>query len=96
MDPATAVLLAVIVCMIPIAYRAKMKLDDRIDGVNKDCRNLSEKVIEATTKLDMLLDHSGFDVPKTNRKIKESMEELRQNDKPSIGCINIQELYKSK
>jgi len=44
--------------------------------------------------VDMLLDHSGFDMRKVNRAIKDNLDEIKRNDKPSVGCINMKELYK--
>jgi hypothetical protein len=44
----------------------------------------------------MLLEIAGLDNRKVNRAIKEHMDELKNNNKPSIGCINIQELYRAK
>ena len=58
------------------------------------CDNLRERITITETKLDMILDNSGFDVHKVNKAIKENMEELKKNDKPSIGCINTKELRK--
>jgi len=56
---------------------------------------LKERITITETKLDMILDNSGFDIHKVNRAIKENMEELKKNDKPSIGCINTKELRKT-
>ena len=46
------------------------------------------------TKMDIYLDHSGFDVPKVNETIKKNIKELKKNNRPSVGCINVKELYK--
>jgi hypothetical protein len=48
------------------------------------------------TKMDIYLDHAGFDVPKVNETIKKNMKELKKNNKPSVGCINVKELYRDK
>ena len=51
-------------------------------------------VLEA--ELDILLHHSGFDVPKMKQSIKQNMKEIKQNHGPTTGCINIKELYRDK
>lgn len=95
MDPATAILLAVIICGTGIGFKVKVKLDEKIDKVNEHCVSVSDKMIKVETKLDMLLHHSGFDVRKADKDIDEHMEDLKKNDKPKLGCINIDGLYRS-
>jgi hypothetical protein len=87
MDPAY-VLLIVVVALIAIAAKA-------ISDVNKKCNKASEGLIAVATKLDILLELGGLDIHKVNKAIKEHMDELKKNDRPSIGCINVKELYRA-
>lgn len=54
------------------------------------------RLVKLETKMDIYLEHAGFSVPKIDRAIKQHMEELQQNDRPAVGCINISQLYKDK
>jgi hypothetical protein len=94
MCPEVYVLLAILVTLIGITAKLFSDARKSRDELSKRCNELGNSVIKIETKLDIYLDHSGFDVPKVNRKIKEHMDELKQNDKPSVGCIHVKELYK--
>jgi hypothetical protein len=98
MDPAITVLLAVITSMIavgmPLLVREFKDMRKLHDNTHSQCDKLNDRQTIVETKLDMLLDAGGFDIHKVNRTIKEHMEELKENDKPSIGCIDIKKLYK--
>jgi hypothetical protein len=83
------VLLAIVVALIGIA--AKVLTD-----VSNKCNKTHEGLIAVTTKLDLLLELGGLDNHKVNRAIKEHMEELKDNNKPSVGCINMKEQYRTK
>lgn len=72
------------------------ELRDGMDNTHNQCDKIKEREIVVETKLDILLDDRGFDIQKMNRKIKEHMDELKDNNKPSIGCIDIKELYRNK
>lgn len=93
MDP-VYVLLAIIVVLIPIFVKEIKDIHKMIHNTHSQCDKINERETIVETKLDIFLEHSGFDVPKVNRTIKEHMEELKQNDKPSVGCINVKELYR--
>jgi hypothetical protein len=96
----------------PLLVKGLKDINKAVDGrVNKlaekheaDCDELTDKFdkikesqIVVETKLDIFLQHEGFDVPKVNKAIKEHMDELKENGKPSVGgCINITELYLDK
>ena len=88
MDPAY-VLLAVIVVVIPLAVKA-------FKEVVNHCNKIDQRMTVVETKLDIFLDHNGFDVSKVNKTINEHIGELKKNDKPSVGCINVKELYRDK
>jgi len=88
MDP-VYVLLSVVIAMIAVGAKG---LNDLRNKANRN----SEGIIAVETKLDILLEIGGLDTHKVNRSIKEHMEELKQNGKPSIGCINIKALYRDK
>jgi hypothetical protein len=78
----TDILLAIIIAAgIPL-IRQILKLSTRL------------AVLEA--EMDILLHHSGLDVPKTKQAIKMNMKEIKQNHGPTTGCINIKELYRDK
>lgn len=89
MDPAIAVLLAIIVVLIPLAIKAFKDTHTRCDRINN-------RVTIVETKLDIYLNHAGFDINKINRAIKENIEELQQGDSLSIGCIDVKDLYREK
>ena len=66
-------------------------------------RSLSRKISETAdrttyieAKMDIYLDIAGLDVQKVNGKIKDHIAELMQNGRPSVGCINVKELYKTE
>jgi len=68
----------------------------------EDCKYLTEKqlkfaekLVKLETKMDIYLEHSGFDVSKIEWSIRRHMSELERNDRPTVGCINIKELYKT-
>lgn len=95
MDPAVYVLLAIIIVTIPILVKEIKDIHKAISNTHGQCDKISERQTVVETKLDIYLDHAGFDVHKVNRVIKEHMEELKQNDNPSIGCIKVKELYRA-
>ena len=93
MLPECAVLLGVITvllgCGIPLIIKGFGKAND-------ERHKISERQTVVETKLDLLLTHNGFDMQKVNKAIKEHKEELEESQKrgtPSIGCINVKELY---
>jgi hypothetical protein len=88
MDP-TYILLAMIVVLIPIVYKA-------FKDMSNHCNKVNNRVTVVETKLDIYLEHTGFDIGKVNKAIKENIEEIKQNGSPSVGCINIKELYRDK
>jgi hypothetical protein len=67
-----------------------------IVGLSRYISKLSTRMTVVETKMDIYLDHIGFDVPKVNETIKKNMKELKKNNRPSVGCINIKELYRDK
>jgi hypothetical protein len=96
MDPAEAVLLAILVVLIPLFFRGLTKIQEKCDTRSK---NINDRLISTETKMDIYLHHSGFDVGKVNKAIKEhkeEIEELKQNGSPAIGCIDIESLYRAK
>ena len=84
---AAYVLLIVIIALIGVA--AKVLTD-----VHKKCDRTSEGLIGLKAKLDILLELGGLDIHKVNSSIKDHMNELKQDGEPSVGCINIKELYR--
>lgn len=88
MDPAY-VLLVVVVALIGIAAKA-------LNDVRNKCNKTSDGLIAVKSKLDILLEVAGFDIHKVNRSIKEHKDELEEDGAPSVGCINIKELYRDK
>jgi hypothetical protein len=93
MDP-TAIVVTILVALIGVGGGSLWHVHKRIDSAKEQCSKISDHVIIIETKLDIYLEHSGFDVQKVNKAIKENMEELKRNDKPTVGCIHIKELYK--
>lgn len=94
MNPEVAVLLglwiAVMSTGVPLIYKGISKNKDK-------CENIELRQTRIETKLDIFLDQQGFDVMKVNSKIKEHIEELKQNDVPHVGgCIKVKELYKEQ
>jgi hypothetical protein len=83
------VLLIVVVALIGIAAKA-------IHDVRKKCDKTSEGLIGVKAKLDLLLELGGLDIHKVNKAIKDHINELKQDGAPSVGCINIKELYRDK
>jgi len=96
MDPAVAVLLAIVIALIPVLRSENKSIKKSVKDLENQCNDIHEHQVVAETKLDIFLEHSGFDLKKVNNKITEHMEELKNNDKPQIGCINIKELYRDK
>ncbi len=94
MDPAIGVLLAIVICLIPVGAKIVTRMQKKFDEAQKHCNKISDRVIVVETKLDIYLDHSGFDIRKVNKAITDNMEELKKNDKPTVGCIHVKELYK--
>ena len=70
------------------------QLHASIQNTHSQCDKIKDREIINETKLDMLLDEKGFDIRKVNKAIKEHMDELKENNTPSIGCINVKELYR--
>ena len=68
---------------------------DKCEEISNRIGKLTDRQTIAETKLDIFLDCQGFDIHKVNKAIKENMEELKKNDKPSVGCINTKELRKA-
>jgi hypothetical protein len=89
MDPATTVLLAVIIALVGVAYKV-------INDVHKKCDKTTEGLIGVKAKLDILLELGGLDIHKVNKAIKEHINELKQDGAPSTGCINVKELYRDR
>jgi len=85
MDP------AYIVLAVLIGIGAKV-----LTNIHKKCDKTSEGLIGVKAKLDILLELGGLDIHKVNKKIKEHMDELKQDGEPSVGCIKIEELYRDK
>lgn len=63
--------------------------------VREQCYELKSKSVKLETKMDIYLHHAGFDLPKVDKAIRDHMEELQQNDRPTVGCINISSLYRA-
>lgn len=95
MDP-VYILLTVIGILTPVLAFEIRDLRKGINNTHSQCDKINDRQTAVETKLDIFLYHAGFDVNKVNRTIKEHMEELKQNDKPSVGCINVKELYRDK
>jgi hypothetical protein len=91
-----SIVIAIITVCIPLFVNAIKDLIKAIGNTHGQCDKISERQVAVETKVDILLEIAGLDNHKVNRTIKEHMEELKQNDKPSVGCINIQELYRTK
>lgn len=95
MDP-VYILLTVIGILTPVLAVEMRDLRKGITNTHSQCDKIDTRQTILETKLDIFLDHSGFDVQKVNKTINEHMEELKKNNKPSVGCINIKELYRTK
>jgi hypothetical protein len=94
MEPtAIYVLLAIVIALVTVGIPLFV---NAIKDINKAISKISEREVAVETKVDILLEIAGLDNHKVNRTIKEHMEELKKNDKPSVGCINIKELYRDK
>lgn len=63
-------------------------------GLVKHTIKMGERVTYVEAKTDIVLDLAGLDLHKVNRAIKDHKEELEQNGRPSVGCINVKSLYK--
>jgi peptidoglycan hydrolase CwlO-like protein len=100
MSAEVAVLLALLVSAmgvgIPLVVKEFKELRSRLDKANDERHQIKNRQTGVEAKLDMLLHHAGFDVHKVNKAIKEHKEELEENGRPSVGCINITELYQDK
>ena len=86
MDP-IYVLLAIVVVLIPIAFKA-------FNTLGKKCEATNTRLTMVETMLAIYLHHAGFDVPKVTKAIKENMKEIEQNGGPTVGCIDISKLYR--
>jgi hypothetical protein len=91
-----SIVIAIITVGIPLFITAFKDVHKAIRNTHGQCDKISERQVATETKVDILLEIAGLDNHKVNRTIKEHMEELKQNDKPSVGCININELYRAK
>jgi hypothetical protein len=88
----TTVLLSLVTTFVGIGTPLLVK---EIKEIHKTINKHENDQTRVETKLDIFLEHSGFDMPKVNKAIKEHMAELAEDGKPSVGgCINIKELYK--
>jgi hypothetical protein len=101
MEPAAiyvllSIVIAIITVAIPLFVNAIRDVNKSISNTHGQCDNIKERQIASETKLDILLEIAGLDNHKVNKAIKEHMEELKDNNKPSIGCINMKELYRDK
>jgi hypothetical protein len=101
MSPEVTVLLALLTTAmgigIPLIVKEFKELRGRLEKANDQSHKISNRQTIVETKLDMLLDHEGFDIHKVNKAIKEhkeELEEMQENGRPSVGCINVKELYK--
>jgi len=63
-------------------------------GCLKNSARISERLVSVETKVDIYLDHTGFDLRKVNRAIRQHEEDLKGNNNTSVGCIDITKLYK--
>jgi len=88
MDPAY-VLLAVVIALIGVGAKA-------LGDVYKKCEKTSESLIGVKAKLDILLELAGLDTHKVNNAIEKHTNDLKQNGEPTVGCINLKELYRDK
>lgn len=86
---ASYVLLSVVIALIAVGAKA-------LTDVGRKSNNHSNRLVAVETKLDMLLEINGLDTNKVNKAIRENMDELKQNGKPSVHCINLKELYRDK
>ena len=75
-------LIALNIALIKIVLNLFNKTKDRLTFVE--------------TKVDIYLDAQGLDLNKVNGAIKQHKEELEQNGRPSVGCINVKSLYKEE
>lgn len=96
MDPAVAVLLAIVIALIPIFRSENKAIKKSIKDLENHFNDINKHQVVAETKLDIFLEHTGFDINKVNRTIKEHIEELKNNDKPHVGCINVKGLYRDR
>jgi len=88
MDPAYVVLV-VVIALIGVAAKV-------LTNIHKKCDKTTEGLIGVKAKLDLLLELGGLDIHKVNKSINDHMKDLKQNGEPSVGCINIKELYRDK
>lgn len=65
-------------------------------SLGRKCDDLATRTTALEVKMDIYLEHAGFDVPKVNGAIRMHMEELKTKDRPSVGCIDISKLYKDR
>jgi hypothetical protein len=101
MEPAAiyvllVIVIAIITVGIPLFVNAIKDVNKAIRNTHGQCDKISERQVAVETKVDMLLEIAGLDNHKVNRAIKEHMEELKNNNQPSVGCINMKELYREK
>lgn len=100
MDAAIGVLSAVVTVGIGLFVNAirdiRKDMKKEMDNTHSQLNKVNERQAVLETKVDIFLTHVGFDIRKVNKAIEQHMEELKKNDRPSVGCINITELYKDK
>ena len=75
-------------------YGLKKKHEEDYKELLSKCIKITEKTIALETKLDIYLDQAGFDIAKVDRAIREHIDEIESNDRPTVGCLNIKSLYK--
>lgn len=66
------------------------------DKISEDCLIIRERLTVMETKQDINLYAAGFDIGEVNEAIENSIEELKKNDKPSVGCIHVDKLKRRK
>lgn len=100
MLPEVAVLLALLTAAlgvgIPLIVKEFKELRSRLDSANDERHQIKNRQTGVEAKLDMLLHHAGFDVHKVNRAIKEHKDELDENGSPTVGCLNVEQMYRDK
>jgi len=76
--------------------KLKQEHKEELSKVNAQCAKIQKRLVVMETKQDIYLTELGFDVHEVNTAIKEHMEELENNEKPSIGCLEIGKLRRQR
>lgn len=86
-----AIIVPIVLAIFGLGVKGYVNL---LNAHNKDSREFEQRLTVLEAKHDLCLDTLGYDLAKVNGAIGDQMEELKKNNKPSVGCLHPNELKK--